>query len=64
MTEDLDRLNDEDRARVISVTRLLKHLKSFEDTGLLSEYKASELIGAVKILNAIATNNFIPKHRN
>lgn len=55
---DFDKLSPKDRACTVSVSRLISHLRGLEKAGVLKEEDAGKLIGAVRILEALAKGTF------
>ena len=55
---DFLKLPAKDRAREVSVVRLIKYLRALENTQILDKENATKLIGAVKILEAICKGEF------
>ena len=61
---DFDKLSPRDRACTVSVSRLISHLRGLEKAGVLKEEDAGKLIGAVRILEALAKGTFKERFEN
>ena len=59
--KDFQKLNPTDRARIISVSKLTTHFRGLENAGLLNQEVTSKYIGAIRILEAMATGTFKEK---
>ena len=58
---EFEKLPEAEKARVISVGALLKHIRGLEDAGLIQPEYAKKHIGYVKILEAQILGKFVPK---
>lgn len=56
--DNFDTLSPTERARTVSVVRLIKHFRGLERSGLLSREETGSYIGAVKILEAQCKGEF------